>query len=164
MRIFTSLLKASLVAAAVFALAWIRMPGLASSLKTAIRIYIGYGVMIAIVSLLIGSPLALIADKYRLIRWWLSIAVGAATGALIGAMFIPRHSDDPVKVDNPFALSFSPWNRDAPGFINNTPLSQGDIVGTVVFGAIVGGTLGIAFWYFYSRGTRPNKRFERSRG
>jgi hypothetical protein len=155
MRMVTSLLKASVVAAAVFALAWIRIPRLPSGLGSIVRILIDYGILIIIFSFVIGFPLARILEKYRLIRWWSSTGVSATVGALLGGIFTYRSSLGPDKVENPFALTFSPWNRNAPGFTDNIPYSQADFVGSVAFGAIVGAVLGIAFWYFYSRGTRP---------
>jgi hypothetical protein len=149
MRMVTSLLKASVVAAAVFAVAWIRIPHLASGLGSIVRIFIGYGILIVILSLVIGFPLARLAEKFRLIRWWSSTTVAAVTGASLPAIFTQYESD------NPFAVTFSPWTRNSPGFADNIPLSPIDFVGSVVFGAIVGAVLGLAFWYFYSRASRP---------
>jgi hypothetical protein len=156
----TSMLKAAVAAAAVFALAWIRMPHLASSLTSAVRIFFGYGVLIVILSLMIGVPLAYVIERCRIGRWWSYMSIAALIGAVLaGTPAYRGASDDPVTVANPFALSFSPWNRDAPGFTGNIPISQADFVGSVAFGAGVGAVLGLAFWYFYLRGTRPNSRW-----
>jgi membrane associated rhomboid family serine protease len=149
MRIAISLLKGCMVAAVVFAVAWIRIPRLPSGLGSVVRIFIGYGILITIVSFVIGFPLARIAEKYRLIRWWSSLGGAAVIGVLLAAIFTPYESD------NPFAVTFSPWTRSNPGFADNVPLSPADFVGSVAFGAIVGAVLGIAFWYFYSRASRP---------
>jgi hypothetical protein len=148
MQIGAPLLKASMVAALVFALAWVRVPVLSSNLTMLMRIFIGYGLLIVILSLAIGYPLVRVAERYRMTRWWFFTAVASATGALLAAIFTAFPSKE---IDNPFGFSFSPWNRDAPGFVG----TWFDVVGSVTFGAAVGATLGIAFWYFYSRGTRP---------
>jgi fructose-specific phosphotransferase system IIC component len=50
-------------------------------------------------------------------------------------------------------VTFSPWNRDVPGFIDGIPSSHADFAGSLAFGAIVGGVLGLAFWYFYKKKT-----------
>ena len=151
MRIAASLLKASVVAAFVFAIAWIRIPVIASNLETVFRAFIGYGALIVILSLTIGFLLASIAAKSGMVRWWSSTAVAAAVGALLGGFFTYRPApSNQGEVANPFALTFSPW-RKAPGFTDDTFFSQVDFLGSVVFGAIVGGVFGLAFWYFYSR-------------
>jgi hypothetical protein len=152
MRIVAPLLKASMVAALVFTLAWVRAPALATTFSALTRIFIGYGLLIVILSLAIGFPLARVAERYRMISWWFSAAVASATGALLAAIFTEFPSKE---IDNPFGFSFSPWTRDAPGFVGtDIKVSWADVVGSVTFGAAVGATLGIAFWYFYSRGTR----------
>ena len=55
--------------------------------------------------------------------------------------------------DNPFGLSFSPWNRNRPGFISEleAPWSAAGNWGSVVFGAIIGALIGATFWFFYVR-------------
>lgn len=63
---------------------------------------------------------------------------------------------DRTGVDNPFALAFSPWTRDSPGFTAGDPIRWIDFVGSVAFGAVDGGALGISFWHFYSRAERAN--------
>ena len=62
LRILTSLLMASAVAAGVFALAWIRPPLSASTLISTVRLLVGFGFVFAILSLLIGLPLALFIE------------------------------------------------------------------------------------------------------
>ncbi len=170
MRILAPLLKASIVAALVFAVAWLRIPRFTSSLERVFGIFVVYGLLIAIVSLAIGFPVASILVRYRMVRRWSSTTVGAAVGALLAGTFTYRPSRSPAifpstsdtsqmnEVENPFALTFSPWNRDVPGFTEGAPFSQADFVGSVVFGAIVGGVLGFAFWYFYSHGRTAHRR------
>ena len=153
MRTLIALLKASIVAALVFALAWIRLPLSAARLGSLLRIFIGYGLLIVILSLVIGFPLVRMLEKYRMGRWWSYTAIATTTGTLLAAAF----TSHPVAgIQNPFALTFSPWTRNSPGFTDSIPISSIDYVGSIAFGAIVGGALGLAFWYFHLRGTRPN--------
>jgi hypothetical protein len=67
MRILGPLIKASVVAATVFAVAWIRIPRIAFSLETVIRLFVGFGILIIILSLVIGFPIAYVMEKYRMI-------------------------------------------------------------------------------------------------
>ena len=83
------------------------------------------------------------------------MAVAAAIGASIAALLV-HISDDPVESSNPFSLVFSPWTRDEPGFVGLVPVTLADWFGSVAFGALVGGTLGLAYWYLRSRSARPN--------
>jgi hypothetical protein len=87
MRMFTSLVKASAVAALVFALAWIRQPLPASTLVSTVRLFIGFGCVFAILSLLIGLPFVLIIEKCRIGAWWSNTIVAAVTGALLALSF-----------------------------------------------------------------------------
>jgi hypothetical protein len=64
---------------------------------------------------------------------------------------------------NPFALSFSPWSRDRPGIIDDSPFARDDFLGSVIFGAIVGTAFGFSFWLSFVRAMRPNKSLERTR-
>jgi hypothetical protein len=155
MRMLTSLLKASAVAALVFALAWIRQPLAASTLVSTVRLFIGFGFVFAIMSLLIGLPFVLIIERCRVGAWWSYTIVAAVTGALLAFGFGHRSTGE---VTNPHGGAvFSPWTRDSPG-IDSFPLSSNEYLGSIAFCALVGGTLGFAFWYFYSRGPRPNNR------
>ena len=52
---------------------------------------------------------------------------------------------------------FSPWTRDRPG-IDDFPVSFNEYLSSIAFLALVGGGLGFAFWYFYSRAPRSNNR------
>jgi hypothetical protein len=157
-RIF-SLLKASVVAALVFALAWVRFSHPGSSLVNAFVFFIGYGLSIAAMSLLIGFPLVWIMERCRIGRWWSYAAVAAIIGTLIGGALTFQPEVRPsqlspgqeMPVANPHALTFSPWTRDRPGETAYPPNPQGDFIGSAAFGGIVGGSLGLAFWYFYSR-------------
>ena len=151
MRIYVSLCKASLAAAVVFAIAWIRVPLSRGQLSSVFGIFMGYGFLIFMLALLIGFPLILIIEKYRLGRWWCYATVAATLGAALPAVVVQVTSAESDGRSNPFALVFSPWTRNSPGFVGDIPASILDYAGSIAFGAIVGGTLGIAFWYFYSR-------------
>lgn len=123
MGIAVPLLKASVIAALVFAAAWIRIPVSASNLDSVVRDFVGFGLLIVILSLTVGYVLAFIAVKLRIVRWWSSVAVAAAVGALLGGLCTYKRSPAPntVEIENPFAWAFSPWNRDNPGFIRGAP-------------------------------------------
>lgn len=154
-RKVTSLLKASAVAALLFALAWIRQPIAASTLVSTVRLFIGFGCVFAILSLLIGLPFVVIIERCRIGAWWSYTIVAAITGALLAFSFGHRPTGD---VTNPHGGAvFSPWTRDSPS-IDAFPVSSNEYLGSIAFCAIVGGALGLAFWYFYSRGSRPNNR------
>ena len=140
-----AMLKASIVASAVFALAWIRVPPAWIML---LRTLVGYGVLITIFAMLLGLPLALLIERLRIGRWWSYLAVAMVLGALLGSIL----SSHPMGgIENPFALTFSPWTRAHPGLTDNPPIRWIDWQGTIAFGAVVGGALGISFWFFYSR-------------
>ena len=148
MHTLLSLLKASLVASVVFAVAWIRVPGFVHSLEMVLRLLTGYGLLIAILSVSIGLPLILIIEWLRIGKWWVYTLTASTVGTLFaGSGTYPRGSE----VDNPFSVSFSPWTRDMPGFSENPHYSMPDFLGSSILGAIVGATLGFAFWYFYTR-------------
>jgi hypothetical protein len=153
MGIAVPLLKASVIAALVFAAAWIRIPVSVSNLDSVVGDFVGFGLVIVILSLTVGYVLAFIAVKLQIVRWWSSVAVAAAVGALLGGLCTYKPSPPPntVEVENPHAFAFSPWNRDNPGDIRGVPLSYADFVGSVAFLGTVGAVLGLAFWYFYSR-------------
>ena len=158
MRKFTSLLKASGVATLVFALAWIRWPFTASTLSSTVGLFIGFGFLFAILSLVIGLPFVLFMEKCRIGRWWSYMLVAGATGALFASVF-GHHRPGPM--ENPHGgFVFSPWSRDKPG-IDSFPASSSEYMGSIAFCAIVGSTFGLAFWYFYVRTLRPNQRLER---
>jgi len=151
----TSLLMASAVAATVFALAWIRPPLSVPTLISTVRLLVGFGFVFAILSLLIGLPLALFIEWCRIGTAWSYTVVAAVTGALIAFGFGHRHSEE---VPNPHGGAvFSPWTRDRPG-IDDFPVSFNEYLSSIAFLALVGGVLGFAFWYFYSRGPRSNVR------
>ena|SRR5579862_8368141 len=145
-----ALLKSSLIASAVFALAWIRWP-LSRSPVNLIGIFLGYGILITMFSLIAGIPIVLLVVRLRAGRWWVYLLAAAAVGAVLGSVLSTHPSGGIDDIQNPHAITFSPWTRNAPGFVDDTPLSSKDLVGSIVFGAIVGGALGISFWYFYSR-------------
>jgi hypothetical protein len=157
-----SMFKASLVASAVFAIAWIRAPPTTLFL----RYFIGYGILIAILSMIVGLPIAALMELLRIGRWWCYLIFAAATGALLGALSSHPSLEACIRpvagsdiqetcVENPFAITFSPWTRSHPGFADYPSIQWSDYVGTIAFGAIVGGALGISFWFFYRWRVRP---------
>jgi hypothetical protein len=154
--------KASFVASAVFAIAWFRAP----PTTMVLRYFIAYGILIAILSMIIGLPIAALVERLRIGRWWSYLTFGAATGALLGALsshpslegcIRPVAGSDAQEtcVENPFAITFSPWTRSQPGFTGYPSIQWSDYIGTIAFGAIVGGALGISFWFFYRWRARP---------
>jgi len=154
-RMCTSLLTASVVASVVFVLAWIRPPLSTSTLSSMGGLFVLFGFVFAILSLLIGLPLALFMEWCRIGAGWSYTLVAAVTGALIAYGFGHRRGGE---FGNPHGGAFfSPWTRDRPG-IDEFPHSLDDLLGSIAFLALVGGTLGFAFWQFYSRGPRPNNR------
>jgi len=145
-----ALLKSSLLASLVFTLAWIRWP-LSRLLVNLAGIFLGYGILITIFTMIIGIPIVLLLERLRAGRWWVYLLGAAAIGAVLGSILSTHPSGGIDDIQNPHAITFSPWTRNAPGFVDDTPLSSKDVVGSIVFGATVGGALGISFWYFYTR-------------
>ena len=152
-----SMLKASLVASAVFAIAWFRVP----PTTMVLRYFIFYGILIAILSMLVGLPIAALIERTRVgRRWWSYLTFAASTGALLGALSSHPSLEACIRpvagsdiqetcVENPFAITFSPWTRSQPGFAENPSIQWSDYIGTIAFGAVVGGVLGMSFWFFY---------------
>src|SRR5580658_9866979 len=150
------MLKASLVASAVFAIAWFRVPPTAMVL----RYFMFYGILIAILSMIVGLPIAALIERLRIGRWWSYLIFAAATGALLGALSshpslgscarsAAGSGEQETCIDNPFGVTFSPWTRSQPGFAENPSIQWSDYIGTIAFGAVVGSVLGISFWFFY---------------
>lgn len=140
-----AMMKASLIASAVFAAAWIRLP---LSASTILQTFLLYGIAIAVFSMLLGLPLASFIERQKIGRWWSYLPIATVSGALLGAL-LSSHPEG-RGMENPFALTFSPWTRASPGFAGtDPPIQWRDYGGTIAFGAIVGGVLGISFWYFY---------------
>jgi hypothetical protein len=157
--VLKAMLKASLVASAVFAAAW--WPPRAEMI---LRYLIFYGILIVILSMIVGLPLATLIER-RSGRWRSYVAFAASTGALLGAIvsshptlencYQPVASDvQETCVENPFAITISPWTRSQPGFAENPSIRWSDYAGTIAFGAVIGGVLGISFWFFYRYRTR----------
>jgi 4-amino-4-deoxy-L-arabinose transferase-like glycosyltransferase len=129
-----------------------------------VRNFLGYGILITIVSIVLGLPLARLIERLKIGRWWSYLAFAAATGALLGAILssqpscaapIPGSGEQESCVENPFAITFSPWTRSEPGFAgDNPPIQWSDYGGTIAYGAVIGSVLGISFWFFYSRRKR----------
>jgi hypothetical protein len=155
LRMVTSLLMASVVAAAVFALAWIRPPFSTSTLISTAGLFVGFGFVFVILSLLIGLPLALLIEWCRIGTAGCYTVVAAIVGALLAFGFGRRPSGE---FGNPHGGAvFSPWTRDRPG-IDDFPVSLNEYLSSIVFLALMGGVLGFAFWYFYSHRLRSNRR------
>jgi hypothetical protein len=153
-----AMLKSSLVASAVFAAAWFRVP---PTVEMITRNLVVYGVLISIFAMILGLPLAWLIERLKIGRWWSYLAIAAATGALLGAILsshpIPEGCTAPMPgeqetcIENPHAITFSPWTRSQPGFAEKPSIQWSDYRGTIAFGAIVGSVLGISFWLFYTR-------------
>jgi hypothetical protein len=164
-RVAVPLLKASLIASLVFALAWIRWPLSASNFSFVAVIFVGYGIWVTIFAMVLGVPLARFLVRRRIRRWWSHLAVAAATGAVLAAIFSSYpyrqqacHTESGLQetcIENPHAvhLAFSPWTRPRPGLTNYPPIAMRDFIGSIIFGALVGGALGFSFWFFHSRGS-----------
>jgi hypothetical protein len=157
----TALLKSSLIASAVFAAAWFRVPPTVDML---VRTFLLYGMMITIFSFVLGLPLAGLIERLKIGRWWTYLTFPAATGALLGAILsshpvlescaspTPGSGEQETCIENPMAITFPPWTRSQPGFAGmNPPIQWSDYVGTIAFGAVIGSVLGVSFWFFYSR-------------
>jgi hypothetical protein len=152
--------KASLVASAVFAIAWFRMP----PSTMVLRYFVAYGIFIVILSMIVGIPIATLLARLKTRPWWSYLAVAAATGAMIGAIFtshptscvepVAKNGEQETCVENPHAITFSPWTRSQPLFAENPSIQWSDYIGTIAFGAVIGAVLGFSFWLFY----RPRKR------
>jgi hypothetical protein len=151
-----SMFKASLVASAVFAIAWFRLP----PTTMVLRYFIFYGILIVILSMIVGLPIAALIERLRIGRWWSYLTFAAATGALLGALSlhptlescarpVAGSGEQETCIENPFGVTFSPWTRSQPGFAENPRIRWSDYIGTIAFGAVVGGVLGICFWFFY---------------
>jgi hypothetical protein len=153
MRILVSLLKASAIAALAFAISWIRFPQFASSMRIAGGVFLGFGIPIGIMSLVIGLPLAAAMAKCRLLRPWTSTAAGAVVGGSLGLLFSygAWHGAEPGEVANPFSITISPLHWQAPGFTNGVSFTTGDLIASVLLASGVGAVLGFSFWIFYSR-------------
>ena len=157
-RTLASLLRASGVAALLFAAAWIRVPLTVMTLRSTLGIFVGFWLIFAILSLVIGLPLVLIIERLRIGRGWSYLITAAATGALVAAVCGRRPTG---VVGNPHGgMVFSPWTRARPE-MDAFPLSSNEYVCSIAFCAIVGGVLGLAFWYFRQRPSHPNYRLER---
>ena len=127
-----SMLKASLVSSAVFAVAWFRMP----PSTMVLRYFIFYGILIAILSVIVGLPIAALMERLRIGRWWSYLTFAASTGALLGALSSHPtlgscarpvgNGEQETCIENPFAITFSPWTRSQPGFAENPSIQWSD--------------------------------------
>lgn len=84
-RVGVPLLKASLIASLIFALAWIRLPLSASNFASVAAIFVGCGILITILAMVLGSPLVRLLERRRMNRWWSLLAAATATGCLTGS-------------------------------------------------------------------------------
>jgi hypothetical protein len=158
------------VAAGVFAVAWFRFS--LTTAKPILGYFIFYGILIVIFSMILGLPLAALIERLKIGRWWSYLVIAAATGALLGAVVsshptaqsghsarTAKRDEQETNVENPFAITFSPWTRSQPGFAGETPPIQWiDYVGTIAFGAVVGGALGISLCFFDTRNRHHSDR------
>jgi hypothetical protein len=153
-----ALFKSSLIASAVFAAAWFRLPPTAAMI---VRYFVFYGIFITIFSMVLGLPLARLIERLKIGRWWSYLAFAAATGALLSAILSSHPTvgcaapasgsgEQETCIENPHAITFSPWTRSQPLFAENPAIQWNDYIGTIAFGAVIGGVLGISFWFFYS--------------
>jgi hypothetical protein len=69
-RVAVPLLKASVIASLVFALAWIRWPLSTSNFAFVAVVFIGYGIWVTIFAMVLGFPLARFLEKRHIRRWW----------------------------------------------------------------------------------------------
>jgi hypothetical protein len=133
-----------------------------------IRIFPFYGILITIFSLMLGLPLARLIERLKIARWWSYLGSAAAAGAMIGAILsshptvgcteaVTGSGEQETCIENPFAITFSPWTRSQPGFAENPPIQWRDYIGTIAFGAVVGGVLGTSFWFFYRNRTTAGR-------
>lgn len=152
LRMISSLLYASAVATLAFTLAWIRPPFSTSTLTSTVGLFVGFGFVFAILSLLIGLPLALLIEWCRIGTRWSYTALAAVTGARLAFSFGHRRTGEAVPNPHGGAV-FSPWTRDHPG-IDEFPRSPSEFLGSIAFLGLVGAILGLSFWYFYSNGPR----------
>jgi hypothetical protein len=107
---------ASAVAALVSALAWIRLPLATSTLVSTVRLFISFGCVLSVLSLLIGLPLSVILEKCRTGNRGSYTCVGAIIGALIAFGLGHRPTVNAGEVPNPHGGAvFSPWTRDSLG-------------------------------------------------
>jgi hypothetical protein len=123
--------------------------------------FLFYGTLIAGFSMVLGLPLARLIERLKIGRWWSYLAFAAMTGALLGSILsshpsvciepYAKNGEQETCVDNPHAITFSPWTRSQPPFAENPSIQWSDYGGTIAFGAVIGGVLGISFWFFYSR-------------
>jgi hypothetical protein len=165
-RVAVPLLKASFIASLVFALAWIRLPLSASNFAFVAVIFVGYGIWVTIFAMVLGIPLARFLERRCIRRWWSHLAVAAATGAVLAAIFssyphrqhvcVEESGVQETCIENPHAvhLAFSPWTRARPGLFEYPPIAMRDFIGSIIFGAVVGGALGLSFWSLYWRGRK----------
>jgi hypothetical protein len=158
-----SILKASVVGSLAFALPWFRPSHLASSCATVLRTFIGYGILILLLSMILGFPFVALVERFKMVRLWFFTVTGIIFGASLGGILTIGGILTPYEVPNPFALTFSPFTRNAPGFVNDIPISAADFAGSAGLGAFVGAALGASFWLFYSRSSRPNTVPDRAR-
>jgi hypothetical protein len=94
-------------------------------------VFIGFGIPIVIMGLMIGFPLAVVMSKSRILRWWSTTSVGAVVGALLGFMFSygAWRGPEPGGVENPFMFTFSPLHWHAPGFTDGITFALADLIG-----------------------------------
>ena len=97
-QVAVPVLKASLIASLVFALAWIRWPLSASNLASvAVIIVGGYGILVTIFAMVLGLPLTRLLQRRRIRGWWSHLAVAAATGRSSSNLLVVSASPSGVR-------------------------------------------------------------------
>jgi hypothetical protein len=153
-QLVKALFKSSLIAGTVFAAVWFRIPP-----SEIIRNFILYGILITIISLVLGLPLAWLIERLKIGRWWSHLAFAAATGALLGGI-LSSHPTVESRASYPRkrrtgnerrkSLRYNLFAMDeiATGIRwRDPPIQWSDFGGTIAFGAVIGGVLGFPFGF-----------------
>jgi hypothetical protein len=149
LRVFVSLLKASVIAAAVFTIAWIRLPFAEVNLRALIALFVLFSLVFGVLSATVGYGLVTLIETLGVGRRWVYTLLAGATGALLAALAGRRPTGE---VENPHGgVVFSPFTHNGMR-IDSFPQSANEYLGSIAFCAFVGAILGLAFSYFHLRG------------
>jgi hypothetical protein len=157
MRMCLSLLASWVAGTLVFSLPWLRFSDWERSSYVVRTWLFDFGIICGVLVLVIGVPVAYLATKWTPRRWWLVVCISGVIGAGFGYLSSWGGSVEAS------SYSFAPWLRPNPGYIRDygNPYSLADLWGSVMFGAIVGASMGTTFRYFYTVLLRPNPSLER---